>query len=134
MELSVSSAGGTAGLPMARPNSSSSSSSSTTTHLLWEDIRAEVPQRDLEAAVGAVELDLDDDQRFQRHRDVGRHDGQRRSGWQRRNAQQAAERSGEKMLQLVVVARHEEDAVVMLARSVLTMDGGRKAGGRGRWE
>jgi len=43
------------------------------THFLGEDIRAQIPQRDLELARVALELELDDDQRVERHRDVGRH-------------------------------------------------------------
>ena len=75
MELPVSSAGGTARLPVARV---SSSSSIMPTHLVGEDTRTEVTKRDLEAAGGALELYLDDNQRVQRHRDVGRHGGQLR--------------------------------------------------------
>lgn len=78
MELWRSSSGGTARLPRVRPSSSSGIISIIATHLFREDVCAEIAQGDLEATIGAVDLDLDDNQRVQRHRDVGRHGGQLR--------------------------------------------------------
>ena len=58
-----------------------SSSVNISTHLVGEDTRAEVTQRHLEAARAAGELDLDHDERVQRHGDVGRrHAGRLHSG------------------------------------------------------
>lgn len=47
------------------------------THLVGEHLGTEVSQRDLELLAVSLELDLDDNERVERHWDVGGHGGQR---------------------------------------------------------